>query len=346
MNPKPIEDAIKLVNHLWEGSQGPTASVTVPVSRAAELAFDAVRPVSSAWHGYGWREDKSGFVFTPFVEVVDHLAPIVQSISTLLSDSVPNITVEGLVVPRFHQMQTGIQKPLPTALQPGNIVFAGDSKDCPFSCAGTIAAFLVGGKQPDTWLLTNHHVLAECRSASKASGANDVVIGTDIRPVPVSDTGNLVDAALVKIDDTSKINRAFDPLGPVKNPGRDIQPLQQGDIVRKLGAATQVRYGEFILRCPRVTVFDCSDTKPREFQDQLAFISTGNDGVFAEEGDSGSLVIHGEIPVGLLFAKTVRIDAQVLNGQTFKPPFFLANPWDSVIQALENVVEGPLQLLL
>jgi len=357
MVPYEIKAAIELVNQLWDSLRG-SALVSGASALAADIlgmASDVVASTLAGWHGYGWRQDENGFVFTLFVRKPADLEPVQSMIEQLAQQ----VRVEALVTPPFRQMKSGKSNPLPVTLQPGNIVFsANDAQDCPFSCAGTIGGFLTG-KQANgvqtSWLLSNQHVLGECVSASQAFGADNALIGADIRRVQAQKNGFLVDAAVVKIEDPSKINPKYDGLGPLTNAVTPPE-LKSPDIVQKLGNATGLTSGTFAFHCPRVTVFHCSKTGSEVYLDQLAFVSD-NKGVpfadnhgkpFADEGDSGSLIVkkETETPVGLLFAKSFKVDPTITGAQGLKPPFFLANPWDVVVQQVSAIVQAPVVLML
>lgn len=326
MGPKQIQEILKPIDELWKES------------RQIAIGFDSVR--ASTWHGYGWREDQTGLVVSPFVKKQQDLGPIQDEFTAQLPKKVK---VEGLVLPAFRQMRTGNQRELPDPLQPGNVVFV---SDCPHACTGTIGAFLIDGTQ-SIWLLSNRHVLGECSSPVNVIGASAFPIGTEVRAVPVDDTGNTVDAALVKIMNTSAINPEFAGIRRLINPRTVALPrLRHLEPVKKLGNATDLTDGKLVLHCKTVKVIGCADSKEREFQDQLAFISKTPGQRFAAEGDSGSLIVAGTRPIGLLFAQTDPPTPQTQNEQSFQAPIFLANRWDLVIQELSNTIPKPIRLML
>jgi len=346
MYPEIIKDEIALLNGLWDTTKRATAvpGAAAAAAAMAELASEAIAALSS-WHGYGWHQDENGFVFTLFVQTPADLDGVQKRIAKL----VPRVKVEAVVAPPFRQMAGVNLAPKPLILQPGNVVFSMNDF-CPFSCVGTIGAFLVG-RQADgtktTWLLSNQHVLAECASATQALGANRTPIGTDIRSVPPQvDKTFLADAAVVKVDNPLQINPAFPGLEPLINPAPNTSPqLSQGNIVEKVGSVSGQTRGSFAFNCPRVTVSHCSKTGSEVYRDQLAFISADAK-AFAQEGDSGSLVVKGQTPAGLLFATTEKVDPAVAVEQKFKLPFFLASPWDVVIQQVSALVGTPLEIML
>jgi hypothetical protein len=325
MTREQIQEILKPIDELWKKSQ----------HTATE--FDSVP--ASTWHGYGWRKDQTGLVVSPFVEKQQDLGPIQDEFTEKLPKKVK---VEGLVLPAFRQLRTGNQRELLDPLQPGNVVFV---SDCPHACTGTIGAFLIDGAQ-SIWLLSNHHVLGEC-SSPNVIGAHAFPIGTEVRAVPVKDTGNTVDAALVKIMDTSAINPEFEGMRRLANPRTAALPrLRRLEPVKKLGNATDLTDGVLVLHCQTVKVIGCTDGKEREFQDQLAFISKKPDQRFADEGDSGALIVAGTRPIGLLFAQTDPPTPETQNEQSFQAPIFLANRWDLVIQELSKAIPKPIRLML
>lgn len=321
-----IKNVLKPIDDLWDSHNGP----------------DRLRPLS--WHGLGWREGGDGLVISPFVTNQEDLAMIEQRIEQAIGGN-PKIKIEGLMLPPFHEMTRGDQKELKNPFQPGNVVGV---SGC--ICTGTIGAFLTSQKNgtEDTWLLSNHHILAEC-SAPKVAvlGAGGVMLGTEVVPVPVFPKGNTVDAALVKITDTSKIDPVYEGLGRVTKPTTPALPkLERGAPAKKLGSATGPTFGRLALHCHRAKVFDCADVFFREFRNQLAFVSEDPNHQFAAEGDSGSLVISSTRPVGMLFAMSFPATLDPPRDQDLKPPFFLVNPWNLLMQKLSQVVQAPLELMV
>lgn len=170
-----------------------------------------------------------------------------------------------------------------------------------------------------------------------------------MRSVPLRDKNNVVDAAVVKIENPSKVNPSFADLGlgRVAQPNRQVlASLRQGMTVRKFGNSTGLTSGNLVLHCPIVKVGDDAGTV-REFVHQFAIVSDGDNGLFADGGDSGSLIISGEYPIGLLFAMSLKSGIEIPQEQSLKPPFYLANRWDNVIQQLSDakIVGSPLKLM-
>ena len=324
-----IEAALKPIDDLWDSHNGPD-----------RIAF-------SSWHGVGWRQDGDELVISPFATNQEALTVVEGQLRPKV-DGNPKIKIKGLILPPFHEMTRGKQKEIKNPFQPGNLVGV---SGC--ICTGTIGAFLTSQKNgtTNTWLLSNHHILAECSIKKiEVLGAGGVTLGIEILPVPISPRGNTVDAAVVKMIDTSKIDPVYEGLGRVTKPTTSAIPnLKKGASARKLGVATGPTFGRLALHCHRVNVFDCTDVLLREFRNQLAFISEHPDDPdhpFADEGDSGSLVISDTRPIGILFAKSIPGGSDPPDSQMFKPPLFLVNRWDLLMKELEQVVQAPLELML
>jgi len=290
------------------------------------------------WYGYGIRKDRDLYALTVFARNKADLKLILDTVSRLFRN---DVRLQGFVVPRFRQLSGGkFSAAGSTPLKPGNIVFA-VGKKC-FSCPGTIGGFLASApkrRAKKKWLLSNHHVLAECPSKVQVFGENNFLVGKKVRSAPVG----LVDAALVELPQGMKINPHYGKLGKLIKKKKMKVPF--GATVRKLGRATGLTSGHFIGICRKVIVFDCSDTGSAEFTNQLMIGAKKKKNPFADKGDSGSLVVSKQNPIGLLFAATSKGGPKD-SGCGFKPPFFLANPLPSVIDELSKVVKAPLDLIL
>lgn len=327
MNSQGIQDILQPIDDLWDQA-----------GAGAMHLLEFVGSVFGSWQGYGWRKEADNLVVSPFVDSAEILSSIEARISALLPKSVK---VEGLVMPPFQEIGSGTPKELPDAFQPGNVVIG----SCPSAHNGTIGGFLTAQRDDSTWLLSNRHVLAGCPSG-QLSGAHFTVLGSEVYSVPLQAKDNVVDAAVVKIEDPSRVNPRFEKLGRVAQPNlHTMARLQEGTTVRKLGNFTGVTSGKLVLHCPKVKVEDDAGVA-REFVHQLAIVSDGHDGPFADGGDSGSLVVSGEDPIGLLFASNITNAIEIPEGQSLKPPFYLANRWDIVIQKLQKVIRSPLKLML
>jgi len=328
VNLQEIKNTLKPIGDLWDNQHG-----------AGAADFTDRMSAFSSWHGYGWREEATDLVVSPFVNKPEDLPAIEARIAASLP---PEVKVEGLVMPSFQEIGRGIPKELPDdAFQPGNVVIG----SCPSAQPGTIGGFLTAERDHSTWLLSNRHVLAVCPSG-QISGAHFTVLGSEVHSVRLRNKGNVVDAAVLKIENPSRVNPHFEDLGRVAQPNRQTMArLRKGTAVRKFGVVTKLTFGNLVLHCPKVKVEDEAGVA-REFVHQLAIVSGGHKGLFADAGDSGSLIVNGEHPIGLLFASTMTSAIEIPEGQSLKPPFYLANRWDNVIKKLEKVIESPLKLML
>jgi hypothetical protein len=345
VNLQEIQNTLQPIDDLWNSQN---------VAGVVHLMEHMMMPAFRSWHGYGWREEATGLVVSPFVSNPQDLDAIVARIAASLP---PEVKVEGIVMPPFQEIGSGTPKELPDPFHPGNVVIG----DCSSAHIGTIGGFLTAEDDDSTWLLSNRHVLTECPSG-QLIGANFTVLGSDVRSVPPQPKNNIVDAAVVKIENPSEVNPRFEELGRVAQPTLlTMARLQEGTAVRKLGNVTGVTSGKLVLHCPKVNVEDKAGVV-REFVHQLAIIPNGQIGLFADDGDSGSLIVTGgpdagdsgstiasdEHVIGLLFASSIASAIEIPVGQSLKPPFYLANRWDNVIQELSapEIVGSPLKLML
>jgi hypothetical protein len=306
---------------------------------------------SDSWHGYGVRTTRSGKrILTLFLE--PEATAEAASLKARISDDFSRIstrhklTVETMHFPHFRSIPGKRKGSLPGVLQPGNTVFTSGS-NCQAPCSGTIGAFLAsanGAQRSRTWLLSNHHILAECTKNVTVKGITGANIGKKVSAVPLLPDGNLVDCAVVEVANGSPINPIYRKLGKLSKTPVALTP---GARVRKLGASSGVTSATFLWSCPKVRVHDCMDTNFNVFLHQLMFVSVDPDQPFAVEGDSGSLVWHNGHPVGLLCAQTNATDAAPPDtAPKPKPPFFLANPWRTVLRELSKKVKTPLKIVL
>jgi hypothetical protein len=343
MNIQQIRDSLKPIDDLWNralvaDAAHPVEHIQPALSGTEATLVEPLQPALKSWHGYGWHMETTVLVVSPFADNLKDLAAITTQFKQLLPQEVK---VDGLVMPRFQLIGSGKPKELANPFQPGNVIL----RDCISAHNGTIGAFLTAA-DGNIWLLSNSHVMADC-SGNKLLGAGRVELGMDVRSVQLQNTNNLVDAAVVKIADSIQVNPHFEEIGPVNqfdpkalsNLLNETPPIGITEsAVSKFGNFTKLTNGKLVLQCSKVKVADL------EFVDQLAIISNGT---FAAGGDSGSLVVSNTQPIGLLFAMTDD-DVEIPPEQNLKPPFYLANRWDKVIQELSalNVVGSPLTLML
>jgi len=179
--------------------------------------------------------------------------------------------------------------------------------------AGTLGAFALAahGEGGARYILSNNHVLADEDRARKgdlvlqpgrADGGRvpaDAVARFE-RAVRLKRSGNLVDAALARLDDAVAIDAAR-VRGLGRLAGVRAEPLAPGDLVAKLGRTTGLTRGVVsAIEVDRVIVG--YDEGERRFDDQVEISPRGR-GVFSRGGDSGSLIVDdGRHPAALLFA--------------------------------------------
>jgi hypothetical protein len=181
--------------------------------------------------------------------------------------------------------------------------------------AGTISAFVKRGTS--TYLLSNNHVLANedrARAGDRILQRANYDGGRDPSErvarlrfwVRLKETGaNVVDAAIAEIDkgilyDVSRLrglvggsDRKLSGVGPVS--------VDEGDTVFKIGRTTGATAG-------RITAFDLDnvvvnyDVGNLRFDGQIEIEGAGNT-AFSDGGDSGSLIVNGQMEAtALLFA--------------------------------------------
>lgn len=174
------------------------------------------------------------------------------------------------------------------------------------------------------YILSCHHVLAALNKGnrmkdeiwcprSSATDAKRSRIGLlwkwtriDLGP----QASNEVDGALCKPDQLSMIDSGLRRLGAVSGylPDPDLKLR-----VRKEGAATAVTHGTIRLKnLSTVITYDTGDEA--FFEGQLGIFGANDAGHFAEQGDSGALVINEKnSAVGLLFAVSEDVDLAYAN---------------------------------
>ena len=179
--------------------------------------------------------------------------------------------------------------------------------------AGTLGGFALAahGEAGARYILSNNHVLADEDRARKgdlvlqpgrADGGRvpaDAVARFE-RAVRLKRSGNLVDAALARLDDAVAMDAAR-VRGLGRLAGVRAEPLAPGDLVAKLGRTTGLTRGVVsAIEVDRVIVG--YDEGERRFDDQVEISPRGR-GVFSRGGDSGSLIVDdGRHPAALLFA--------------------------------------------
>ena len=204
--------------------------------------------------------------------------------------------------------------------------------------AGTLGCFVRDRTAGATLILSNNHVLADENRARAGDpiiqpgdldGGTDPAdrIGTLQRFVRLKRSGaNLVDGAVCTVDGELRYStRQLAGLGRLAGVGPE--PLDGRGEVTKVGRTTGVTRG-------RVTAFEIDnlivgfDVGDLRFDDQIEIENAG-DRPFSDGGDSGSLIVTGDLhAIGLLFAGSDQGGADG-RGLTF------ANPLRSVLDALK-----------
>lgn len=179
--------------------------------------------------------------------------------------------------------------------------------------AGSIGGFpcdLVTGEE--RLILSNNHVLADENRASIGDrilqpGRHDGgllpldLVGFLLRFVPLSLTGrNRVDAAVARLATGVDVEGSLlHGLGSLR--GIREEPIEEGDVVLKLGRTTGLTRG-------RIRAFEVDQLRVRYEMGTLIFdhqieIEPLGPGPFSLAGDSGALIVDEELrAVGLLFA--------------------------------------------
>jgi hypothetical protein len=193
--------------------------------------------------------------------------------------------------------------------------------------AGTFGALVQDSN--GVYILSNNHVLANRNLLPPGSpifepglrdgGQPDTdQIASLSRFVPFKEGGafNSVDCALAMIAADNLVSNSILKIGPPKGKGMAQLPME----VHKFGRSTQYTVGRVVSVDADVTV------KSYNFRKQI-MIQGLTDKVFAEDGDSGALVLErgSQKAVGLLFGAGINSDGTV---------HALANHIDDVLKAL------------
>jgi hypothetical protein len=201
--------------------------------------------------------------------------------------------------------------------------------------SGTIGCRLTDGKG-GRWLLTNNHVIAVCGDAKSGyvlqpgrstAGTKTDLVGRLQARVPLTRMGhNLVDAAIACT--ATQCLSTLTPLG--QKPDESPVKVYEAMDVRKYGRQTGDRPGRLKYVHATLKLRLCSKGG-FSFTDQLIVASPEGGPPFAEDGDSGSLVVSANpsslgAPVGLLSAH------DPCNGG-----MFVVNRIDHVLTELEKL---------
>jgi hypothetical protein len=211
--------------------------------------------------------------------------------------------------------------------------------------AGSLGGFAKKAGTDKTYILSNNHVLAHENAGNKGDPivqrgcADGGLLETD--KVGILDgfvkletkSTNLVDCALAEITDPNgcerNLMRDLDGIG--KN-GRlkgvaGISTLEKGEIVRKIGRTTGATIGRIVtIELDHVILkYDMGNIR---FDNQIE-IESNDERLFADGGDSGSLIVDGDgKAVGLLTAMSEQ-------GGRNRLGKFYANPIQQVLSDLK-----------
>lgn len=205
--------------------------------------------------------------------------------------------------------------------------------------AGTLGGFVRSRGGSETLILSNNHVLANEDRGRRGDpvlqpgvydrGRNPRdVVGELVRAIKLKRRGaNRLDCAVASVRDRIRYDAGvLRGLGRLRGTG---QPVPRDELsVAKVGRTTGVTRG-------RVTAFEVDnlvigyDVGNLRFDDQIEIEGAG-EGPFSDGGDSGSLVVDGDLyAVGLLFAGS---DQGGRNGQGLT----YVNPIGPVLDALKT----------
>ena len=207
-----------------------------------------------------------------------------------------------------------------------------------FVMAGTLGCFVKSGASGSLHILSNNHVLADEHRYPKgghivqpgtldggsATGDRVAKLTRFVRLDPAQT--NFVDCAIAKLNVANQVDvhrlKGIGTLAGLRPDG-----LQVGDVVHKVGRTTGVRHG-------RVTAFELDgvaveyDIGIVTFDDQVEIEGAGKRS-FSDSGDSGSLIVDGQLlAAALLFAGG---DHGGTNGKGLT----YANPIAAVLKALK-----------
>jgi hypothetical protein len=312
-----------------------------------------------AWHGFGVDPrplSKRLLLFTDSKDSINPLKKFAESFGRVLP-------VDVLQIPRFRFCGSPAQ-PTDTA-QPEVSIFA-TNKNCKKQdhIAGSMGAFLKfsdAQKGDPTFLLSACHVLdRDCTKTTPVDSTPDVhldndseaVISSKVHAVPITSTGNRVDAAVAELGDVGLAKTLMAEILKgitVTSATPASQPLEPCSLVEKLGGKTGKTTGRVVTMCSKIAIDPSADIGGAEFDDQMMIVSQ-DDAPFVDEGDSGGLVVSNGAPAGIVIAKSHRA---VIPGQPSGAPggadgrYALASPFDVVLQELQKVLGNrSLQMIL
>ena len=229
---------------------------------------------------------------------------------------------------------------------PGGVSIGPSSDEHVYSGTLGCEVFTSNGKAIQKYILSNNHVLADCNrlppgshftQPSKQDGGTDADrVATLSHVVQLAAPGGTspVDAAIAACDTvhhTPRIQRDND----TQALGDGITPVSISLPVQKSGRTTGHTLGSIaqLALTVRVTYLGYGEVT---IQNAFAIVGSGTKAVFADLGDSGSLVTDkaANSPVGLLFATT-----------TAGTPMTFANDIQAVLDHLGTVVGSTVSIL-
>lgn len=297
-----------------------------------------LRNLGGIWAGYGVNVQASSPSLALFFRgPVDDVAKLLpDAIRNLNPELVPHVNLKAIPPGKTRSAA----KAGPAAASPGaSIDWVGTGCRRGSASTGTLGAFLTDGT--DTWILSANHVMSQNGSCT----SNQIVVpglgtvSTVVKPVIISGGGvNPGDIAIALWNGENAFSPQIPGLPPLAT-GAVAPQAAQNRTVMKVGEATGkqsgiVRYvAETILATPFPPFTDAT------FGDQI--LVEGSQ--FADEGDSGSLVVLSDgassAPVGMLVFKGVpaKEDPQ--------PIYNAVTPIENVLTALEGLTGKTLTLM-
>jgi hypothetical protein len=326
-----VESAIDQVDQTWQ---------MMPRTPAGP-AIGLMERMAANWVGYG-------------VSMADPIAPkIILFVRDLSAIDLSIRSLCALDICGRIEFETGFSfDAIPPAVSPGVSVPEPGAKlvceasnspaDLQSEC-GTLGAFLEDD-QGRVWILSANHVLAFNRkfqnNSVKLSGSSEVV-SQEVQFVPLDESGpNQADAAIARYEHAEEIRPAIPGAKFVlTDPPR--MPMARGP-VKKVGATTDTTQGSLAYFCPRLKLRIAScGLSEAEFTGQWLVRDSANQ-PFSAAGDSGSLVLYGELgvfePLGLLIA-----NRPAVNGHS---AYSVVTPFHTVISTLQDCTKLRLRLLV
>jgi hypothetical protein len=181
---------------------------------------------------------------------------------------------------------------------------------------GAICASTVQGEERALYLLGNRHVFQDptdgpgqrnrlLQPSPRDGGTAADAVATFARSAPIDESdqaSNRVDGAIAMLSDGIQIDTKICRVGQVTGPGLAVH----GMAVHKHGRSTG--YSTGVVDDPSCDVVipksQAADSPAARFVSQIRIVPTADMSLFAQDGDSGSLIVDrlSQVAVGLLFA--------------------------------------------